>query len=62
MIATVKLDDQLLEEAQSYIGSIEQSELMEQALRALIEHESAKQWTDRQGLYRTLRPESVTSA
>ena len=42
MRTTVSLDDALLEEASSYTGLQEKSALIREALRALIERESAR--------------------
>jgi Arc/MetJ family transcription regulator len=41
MRTTVALDDELVERAQSYTGLREKSALLREALRALIERESA---------------------
>lgn len=41
MRTTVALDDELVDEAQRLTGTMEKSALMRQALRALIERESA---------------------
>ena len=42
MRTTVSLDDALIEEASSYTGLQEKSALIREALRALIERESAR--------------------
>ena len=42
MRTTVALDDELVERAQTYTGVREKSALMREALRALIERESAR--------------------
>jgi Arc/MetJ family transcription regulator len=42
MRTTVALDDELLERAQSYTGLREKSALVREALKALIERESAR--------------------
>ncbi|MBV8504454.1 MAG: type II toxin-antitoxin system VapB family antitoxin [Alphaproteobacteria bacterium] len=42
MRTTVALDDELVERAQTYTGLREKSALMREALRALIERESAR--------------------
>lgn len=42
MRTTWALDDELLAEAQRLTGTVENSALVEQALRALIERESAR--------------------
>ncbi|HEX8766925.1 MAG TPA: type II toxin-antitoxin system VapB family antitoxin [Jatrophihabitans sp.] len=42
MRTTVALDDDLVEEAQRLTGTTEKSALLRQALRALIERESAR--------------------
>jgi Arc/MetJ family transcription regulator len=42
MRTTVSLDDALIEEASSYTGLHEKSALIREALRALIERESAR--------------------
>jgi Arc/MetJ family transcription regulator len=42
MRTTLALDDELLEKAQDYIGLREKSALVREALRALIERESAR--------------------
>ena len=42
MRTTLALDDELLEKAQAYTGLREKSALMREALRALIERESAR--------------------
>jgi Arc/MetJ family transcription regulator len=42
MRTTVALDDDLVDEAQRLTGTIEKSALIRQALRALIERESAR--------------------
>lgn len=42
MRTTVALDDELLDEAQRLTGTTEKSALLRQALRALIERESAR--------------------
>jgi Arc/MetJ family transcription regulator len=41
MRTTVALDDELVDEAQRLTGTMEKSALLKQALRALIERESA---------------------
>jgi Arc/MetJ family transcription regulator len=42
MRTTVALDDELVERAQTYTGLREKSALLREALRALIERESAR--------------------
>jgi Arc/MetJ family transcription regulator len=42
MRTTLALDDELLEKAQAYTGLREKSALVREALRALIERESAR--------------------
>ena len=42
MRTTVALDDELMERAQAYTGLREKSALLREALRALIERESAR--------------------
>lgn len=42
MRTTLALDDELLEKAQAYTGLREKSALVREALKALIEHESAR--------------------
>ena len=42
MRTTIALDDDLVQEAQRLTGTREKSELVRQALRALIERESAR--------------------
>jgi Arc/MetJ family transcription regulator len=42
MRTTLALDDELVEEAQAYTGLREKSALVREALRALIERESAR--------------------
>jgi len=42
MRTTLSLDDELVERAQSYTGLREKSALVREALRALIERESAR--------------------
>ena len=42
MRTTVALDDELVEKAQTYTGLREKSALVREALRALIERESAR--------------------
>jgi Arc/MetJ family transcription regulator len=42
MRTTVALDDELMERAQTYTGLREKSALLREALRALIERESAR--------------------
>ena len=42
MRTTISLDDELVERAQSYTGLREKSILVREALRALIERESAR--------------------
>jgi Arc/MetJ family transcription regulator len=42
MRTTLALDDELLGKAQAYTGLREKSALVREALRALIEHESAR--------------------
>ena len=42
IVATLALDDELLEKAQAYTGLREKSALVREALRALIERESAR--------------------
>jgi len=42
MRTTLALDDELLEKAQAYTGVKEQSALVREALKALIERESAR--------------------
>jgi Arc/MetJ family transcription regulator len=45
MRTTLALDDELLEKAQAYTGLREKSALVREALRALIERESAHRLT-----------------
>ena len=42
MRTTLALDDDLLEKAQAYIGPMEKTALVREALKALIQRESAK--------------------
>jgi hypothetical protein len=42
MRTTLALDDDLLEKAQSFMGSIGPTDLVREALKALIQRESAK--------------------
>ncbi|MDO8370140.1 MAG: type II toxin-antitoxin system VapB family antitoxin [Candidatus Nitrotoga sp.] len=42
MRTTIALDDELLEKAQSFIGPMEKTALVREALKALIQRESAK--------------------
>lgn len=42
MRTTLNLDDELLSQAQSYTGLHEKSQLIREALKALIERESAR--------------------
>lgn len=42
MRTTITLDDQLLEKAQALTGTIEKTALIREALKALIQRESAK--------------------
>ena len=42
MRTTVSLDDQLIADAQAYVGPKDKSALIEEALRALIQRESAR--------------------
>lgn len=42
MRATVSIDDALLQRAQEYSGLTERTELLREALKALIEREAAK--------------------
>ena len=42
MLTTITLDDHLLEEAQSYMGTMGTAELLNEALRALIQRENAQ--------------------
>ena len=45
MRTTLALDDELLEKAQAYTGLREKSALVREALKALIERESARRLT-----------------
>ena len=42
MRTTISLDDDLLEKAQAFTGVVEKSALVREALKALIERESAR--------------------
>ncbi len=42
MRTTIALDDELLEKAQSFTGPMEKTALVREALKALIQRESAK--------------------
>lgn len=55
MRTTVALDDELLAEAQRLTGTVEKSALLREALRALIERESATRLGRLGGTERDLR-------
>ncbi len=42
MRTTLALDDELLEQAQSYLSELDRTALLKEALRALVARESAK--------------------
>jgi Arc/MetJ family transcription regulator len=42
MRTTLVLDDELLEKAQSFIGTMDKTALVREALKALVQRESAK--------------------
>jgi Arc/MetJ family transcription regulator len=56
MRTTVALDDELLERAQSYTGLREKSALVREALKALIERESARRLAQLGGSQTDLAP------
>lgn len=56
MRTTLALDDQLLETAQSYTGLREKSAVVREALKALIERESARRLARLGGSEAGLRP------
>lgn len=56
MRTTLLLDDELLAKAQSFTGLEEKTPLIREALRALIERESAKRLSNLGGTEPTLAP------
>lgn len=56
MRTTIALDDDLVREAQRLTGTTEKSALVRQALRALIERESARRLSQLAGSEPTLEP------
>jgi Arc/MetJ family transcription regulator len=56
MRTTLALDDELLETAQAYTGVREKSALVREALRALIERESARRLARLGGSESALKP------
>lgn len=56
MRTTIALDDELLAKAQSYTGIHEKSELVRQALRALVEREAARRLAQLGGSEPDLKP------
>jgi len=56
MRTTLALDDELLETAQAYTGVREKSALVREALRALIERESARRLARLGGSEPALKP------
>lgn len=55
MRTTIALDDDLVAEAQSYTGLTEKSSLVREALKALIERESARRLARLGGSQRKLK-------
>jgi Arc/MetJ family transcription regulator len=55
MLTTLAIDDALMEKAASYTGLHEKSALVNEALKALIERESARRLADLGGLSRMRR-------
>jgi Arc/MetJ family transcription regulator len=56
MRTTIALDDELVAQAQSFTGVRETSVLVREALKALIERESAKRLASLGGSERKLKP------
>jgi Arc/MetJ family transcription regulator len=56
MRTTLSLDDELLAKAQSYTGIRERSELVRQALKALVEREAARRLAQLGGSEPDLKP------
>jgi Arc/MetJ family transcription regulator len=56
MRTTVTLDDELLARAEQLCGDLERSALLKEALRALVQRESAKRLAALGGSEATLKP------